>query len=410
MTLRRFLFFPLCLFILGARSRPASADFKIHDAIEEFGERRYLRPLPARIKAGPLRVHPLLQTSATFDDNILRENQDAKRDIVFNIQPGVILDLPVKRHQFSLGYQADFEVFSKPRDSRQNSQNQNVFSLIDLNFPDWYINVLERYAETSTRAGTTFTERIPRRDQSINPKIGYKWRRLTFETGFRHFDRDFRQQVFDSFDFQMVEWTNVIFYDFFANLKMLLEHQWAQIDYDDAEDRPGTFNQLRIGLEGKLLPNLTAKIRVGPQFRNYRKSSEPDFYSWVGKATVDYQVRPRLKLYTGLSREAVEATFQSVNFYREHLIYFGFEYQIRPTWTLFSEARYYRHDYAERATVSGSTMFRRDQHAGAKTGVRYDFREWLEFELAYEYLHRSSNFDTFEFNEHTVSLTTALAY
>ncbi len=386
------------------------ADFRLLDAIEELGERRYLRPLPARIKAGPLRVHPLLRNSVTYDSNILRENPDRRQDVIFNVQPGIILELPVNKHIVSVGYEADFEFFTKRRHHFLNDQNQNMFALVDLHFPDWYVNVLEKFSETSSRAGTTFTERIPRYDQSINPKIGYKWRRTTFEAGFRHYVRDFRRQIHDALDFQMVEYTGVIFYDLFARLKALIEYQFAQIDYDDAFERVGTFQQVRAGLEGELHPSVLAKIRIGPQFRNYDESSQTDFYSWVGEAAVDYQIRKNVKVYTGLSRQAVEATFQNVNFYKEHLARLGVEYQIRLAWLYFLEGRYYRHDYSEEASLGGQSGIRRDQHWGARTGLRYTPREWLELELAYQFMHRNSNFSTFDYNDNQVSFSTALSY
>ncbi len=388
----------------------AKADFQLVDAIKEFGEKRFLDVPPSRLNLGPVRTHSSLRMKSEYDSNVFLEDQDEKQDLIFSVLPGVILDLPINQHRVAVGYEADMEFFSKERHRAQNDQNQNAFALVNLHFPSWYVNVLEQFSETSGRAGTTFTSRIPRYDQSIHPKIGYRWNRLTFEAGFRHFYRDFRRQVDDSLDFQLAEWTGVIYLDLFARLKALLEYQIGQIDYDDNASRQGTINQMRIGLEGEIHPNLTVLARIGPQFRNYEFSSEEDFNSWVADFRVDYDIRSNLSVFAGYTRKAAEATFGNVNYYRQNLIEFGVSYYIRPNVELFGETRLFRQNYSERETLGSQTGFRRDRNLRLTFGATYEPRDWLEFTLKYEYARRHSNFRTFDFNDHIVSLTTGLFY
>lgn len=389
---------------------PAFADYEMMDAIEEFGEQRYVEPLPDRLKAGPLRIHPTLRTRMDYDDNILRQSEpeDPRDDVIWSIMPGAIMNLPVGPHAFSMGYEADIEVFTK--NSRQNDQNQNFFALADLHFPSFYVNVLEKFKETSSRAGTTFEDRIPRYDQSINPKIGYKWKRATFEAGFHHFVRDYRRQVNDPFDFQSTEWTGVIYYDLFARLKALMEYQYGQLDYDDDYTRGANIHQTRVGLQGEIIPNMTVKVRTGAQFRDYTYKPENDFNSWVTDFQIEYQIRDNLKFSAGFSRDAVEATFDAVNFYRAHTGTLGVEYEVLPSWVLFTDFLYGRHDYAEVVTVDNRTGHRRDHKAVVKTGVRYELRQWWQFELAYNFIRRNSNFSSYDFTENLVSLESRIKY
>ena len=57
---------------------PVFADYKLLDAIQEFGEKRIVQTSGGNLKAGPLKLHPLLPTKATYDDNILLEKKDAQ--------------------------------------------------------------------------------------------------------------------------------------------------------------------------------------------------------------------------------------------------------------------------------------------------------------------------------------------
>ncbi|MCM8775165.1 MAG: outer membrane beta-barrel protein, partial [Candidatus Omnitrophica bacterium] len=392
--------FPLKLF----------AEYKFLDAIEEFGERRFVRSRPSRIQAGPLRIHPRLRTKAEYDSNILMETEDEREDVIYTITPGTILQIPVDKHQLTVGYEADIEIFSKSRHAKQNDQNQTFFSLLDVHFPSWYVNVYDKLVETSSRSGTTFTDRIPRIDHAINPKAGYRWKRMTFEAGFQHFVRDFRRHSEKPFDFQSIEWSGVLFYDLFARLKAVMEYQLAQIDYPNVFYRNGTFHQVRAGVEGEILPDLVIKLRTGPQFRNYQRSYKPDFNSWVASLVTTYTIRKDLKLEFTFARQPVEATFHDVNFFKQHIFKFGGSYKFRLKWTLFADAEYKRQDYAERATVLSQTGFRHDDHFFWETGLRYAFREWLGFELAYQYFRRDSNFSIYDYTDHRVSLASNFSY
>lgn len=412
MLIRKTAFFAACfaatLLFLILFSPKTYAAYRMMDSIEEFGEKRYVRSTPARLRAGPVIFHPTLKTKIEYADNILLEDNDPKDDILFEIMPGAVIEIPIDTHQLVVGYEADIEVFTK-RD-RQNDQNQNVFALVDISYPSWYLNVLERFTETSGRSGTTFSSRIPRYDQSINPKIGYRWNRMTVEGGMRHVLRDFRKQGNDSMDYELTEWTGVVFFDLFARLKALVEYNVAQIDYDDDYTRNGMFQQARVGLEGEIRPNLLVKMRAGPHFRNYEVPAKPDFRSFVASAMIEYQMRDDLKLELEFSREPVESTVAGVNFYKEHLLRFGVEYEPIPQWTFFNDSKLYRHDYAERTLQGTRFGFRHDFYARLQSGLRYSFREWLEFELAYDYLRRNSNFSEFDYTDHRVSLSSAFFY
>ena len=168
---------------------------------------------------------------------------------------------------------------------------------------------------------------------------------------------------------------------------------------------------MRLGLEGEIRPDLFVRLKVGPHLRNYKKSTEVDFNSWVGSLELEYDFRSNIHFELEGYRDAVEATFQDVNFYKQHGIRFLGEYEFQPHWTAFSETEYYRNDYAERATVGRTVaQFRDDNHILTDLGLRYAFREWMEFELAYHFKHRESNFPEFDYTDHRVSLTSSISY
>lgn len=403
-----FHFFLFLFLASGFFLKNAYAEYRLYDAIEQFGEKRFIAPTPARIRKGPFIFHPTLKTKIEYDDNILLEDNDGKDDVIFDIRPGAIIEIPIDTHQLTVGYEADLENFTKRTD--QNDQNQKAFALLDVSFPSWYINILEQFTETSGRAGTTLTSRIPRYDNTFHPKVGYKWKRFTVEGGMRHMLRDFRKQVNDNLDYELVEWTGVVFYDLFARLKALVEYNVAQIDYDDNFQRNGTYQQARVGLEGEILPNLFVKLRGGAQFRNYEESNQPDFNSWVASLLFEYDMRDNLQFELEFARAPVEGNGALVNYYVEHKIRTGVKYRPIDRWTLFTDLQYKYQGYSEQTFAVDRTSRRRDDAVRLDTGVRYRFREWLEFELAYHLSRKDSNFSTFDYTNHRVSLSSSLFY
>ncbi len=407
--MKRFCVLGVSVFLAVLQSPPLlHADYQLTDNIREFGEKRWIKGMPTRLHAGPLKIHPTLTNKFEYDDNVLLSHTKRRPDFVFKVSPGTILELPINKHQIAVGYQADIETLAV--NSNQNTQDQHFFALTDFHFPDWYINTLEKFDSTSDRSGTTFTQRIHRIDQQVNPKIGYKWKRATFEGGFNHFYRKFSRTVDKPYNFQERSWTGVFYYDLFARLKALADYTFAVIEYPGNTTRNLHVNQGRIGLEGEVMPDMFVKVRAGPQFRTYRYKERHDFNSWMGLANISYKFRKNWRVEFEANRDAIEATFQDVNFYRQYGIRTKVEYRFRHQWLAYEEFHYYRNNYAERAFTTDRSGYRHDNHFVSRTGIRYLFREWLEFQLAYEWLRRNSNFSGQSYNDNRISLTSNLRY
>ncbi|MDD5670937.1 MAG: outer membrane beta-barrel protein [Candidatus Omnitrophica bacterium] len=404
------LFFITCVICLVSFSESLFAEYKITDAMQQFGEKRFLAPKPARLRLGPLRVHPTFRSQVEYDSNIFLENHDSREDVIFDIVPGGIIEIPFDTHQITVGYEADREIFSKARHADQTEWNQYFFSLIDLRFPNWYVNVLEKFAATSSRAGTTFTTRIPRYDQTVNPKIGYRWGRTTLEAGYNCFLRQFRRSTDDQRTFNLNEWSGVVYYDLFARLKLLLEDKISRIEYPDNFQRNGRFNSLLVGFEGELWPRLITRLRTGWEYRKYDETFKEGFNSWVGVFDAQYQWRERTKIRFSMERAPIEATFGNVNYFTRHIFRLGFDYLMGFRWTYFQDHKVYLDHYAERTTLNAETKFRHDTTLAIATGFRYRLLEWMSLELAYEFARRGSNYTTFSYTDNRVSLMTTVDY
>jgi hypothetical protein len=387
---------------------PVFADYQLQDCIREFGEKRWVKSGPDRLKVGPFKLHPHLRTKFEYDDNVYLTHTKARKDFVFTVAPGAVIELPIDKHQVTVGYEGDIQTLAE--NSNQNRQDQHFFALGDFHFPSWYLNVLEKLDFTSERSGTTFTQRIPRMDQLVNPKIGYKWKRATFEADYRNFIREFRRTVDKPYNFRENAWTGVFYYDLYARLKALVDYTFSQIEYPSNHTRNLHINQSRVGLQGELIPEMFVNLRVGPQFRTYRYHERHDFNSWVASGELAYLWRKNWRFKAEFTREAIEATFQNVNYYVRHGLRGVIEYKFRPRWVVSEEFWYAKDNYAERATSDDRSGFRHDNNFSSKTGIKYLFRDWVEFELAYEWYRRNSNFSNQTYNDNRISFTSLMKY
>ncbi len=80
-----------------------------------------------------------------------------------------------------------------------------------------------------------------------------------------------------------------------------------------------------------------------------------------------------------------------------------------PRWTAAVDLNYTREAYQGDITSNGETGERTDDNYGARVGLGYLFRPWLNFGLGYIYLDRNSNFDNFDYTNNTVYLTITAA-
>jgi len=122
------------------------------------------------LNIGPLRIHPSLEISQTYDDNIFESPRREHHDFYITYEPKISLELPFRNHLFSFDY--GFEIFDyhdnyKSHAIEPDRVNRRWGGSIDSNFANGFSIKLSDRVRRLTEYGK-FTRR---RNQTIDDPV-----------------------------------------------------------------------------------------------------------------------------------------------------------------------------------------------------------------------------------------------
>ncbi len=374
--------------------------------VDDFGEKTGLKDARKRLTAGPLKLHPYVVQQMSYDSNVFLEPNDRKDDVIWVTTPGIIADLNLGDHLIEVDYRCDFENFTKFSD--QNDQNQYFKALVDLSFPDWYVNAEHRLAQTSSRAGTTFTQRIGRLENTTQTTIGYKWNQLQAELDYHLFNRTFNSSTYKQWDYNVNRIGTTLFFELTKKTQAFVEYAHGFIVYRNNRDRDGNFDRVRGGLKGQLLPRLTTITKMGWESRRYRGKNEAGFNGFSAEMAFRYAATSRTAVETGLYHGPEEATFLDVANYTESRMFARLEQKLWTSMLFTTDLSYARQEYDQRTLIAGSWGKRVDDLFRIDTALKYDFKEWWTFSVGYRFAFRNSKFDSFDYKDNVFYVNTGI--
>ena len=351
-------------------------------------------------------IHPRYRQEYALDSNVLLESADEKFDSIFREKPGVEVLIPFAgRHSIRADYGAELEQFVKF--PRENAENQYFESEVALNFTDLYIHAGENLSHTSSRSGTTFTERIPRLENKVDTEVGYKWNRFTLEGGYGTFYRRFNTSREKDLNYGTQEWSGKLFMDLTAKTKTSVEYTFTNYNYFNDSSRDSNGHQILAGIEGALLPKTTLYSKFGYERIGFESSAETDSDNFIAQVGTLYQPFSRTVVDLGWKRQTAQSTFANTNFLTEDQL-FGRLHQ-RLTEKISGEADIsYTHqgyDESNRAGTAGNfTGKRKDDLLSTAVKVAYQFTDWFSGDIKYQYNRRNSNASIFDYTDNLLTI------
>lgn len=374
--------------------------------LDDFGEKTGLKDVRKRLEMGPLSLHPFVRQQMSYDSNVFLEPDDEKEDVIWTTTPGIIADLKFDDHLIEASYKCDFENFTKF--SSQNDQNQRFDTLLDLHFPDWYVNNTYRLEQTSSRAGTTFTQRIGRLENTVNTSVGYKWNQLTLEADYHLFHRRYSSKTYQQYDYHVNVVGTTLFLDLTKKTQAFVEYAHGFIDYRTNQNRDGNFDRVRGGVRGKILPRLTAIAKLGWESRRYHGDNEPGFNSFSAEVSARQQFTSRTAVEIGYYRGPEEATFLDNSFFTQDRLFTRIEQKFFRSVLFVADLGFTNQRYEQATLVGRDWGTRRDRIYLTNVFLKYDFRDWWDFTVGYKFKWRDSKFNAFDYKDHLFYVNTGI--
>ncbi len=370
--------------------------------------------IPEGIRVGDFRVHPSLELSTEWNDNVNLTPRDETEDFLYMISPGISVALPGRQYALLLGYRADFLRYRE-----QNQLNETHHSLVadaKAAFPGGLTFVAsDSFKRTSDFAGFPVPELTQRVDRNENTfKVGAEYplgQRIALGLDYNFFWVDYLPHDFDNLDRQEHLAGFTLFYRILPKTSILGEYNYQAIRYrldDVAQDRDSDANKFKVGIKGDVTAKTTLLAKIGWESRDYKNPEREDFEGLTVEveALYTYREASQLRLYGG--RGPIESLFAGRNFYVA--TYGGVEvrHQLRPRWLVRITGLVGVNDYPE--PVDPSTEKRFDRFYNASLALRYQIQRWLGVELGYTYLVLNSNFADSEYTNNRIKGSILVAF
>lgn len=346
--------------------------------------------------------NPSIKYSFEYTDNVFLEPSGESDDIIQTVTPSLVFSTPLDgdRHQFDVEYYADIAFFHDFDD--EDFDNHYVNGRLFLDMEDYQINVADRFAATSSRAATEFTDRVERYENNFTPNALFEWNKVQFNTVYDYFVIDYRDNSFAVLDHDLHTFTEELSIDLAPKTRGILEYSHGIIEYDRDRSRDGDLDEALAGIEGEIFNKWVGTLKGGYQTRYY-DNSDQDFSGGIVEANLVGSIIEGTNLSLSFLRRPAESTFNNINFYTANI----FNAQLNQT--LFYQKllgvvgfSYQDNEYEGTATVGAVTRERADSIYIIQAGVDYTVKDWINSGIHYFYKERDSNFGVFDYEENSL--------
>jgi hypothetical protein len=380
--------------------------------------------IPGNIHIGQLKIHPDLSVKEGYTDNIFREADSEKGSAITTVSPGILFQLPIKRHFLQMDYRADLIEASKHHDV-YDTDSHFANLLLNLDFNRLNLLMGDNWAKDSTPPDF---ENDTRNDYYQNRaffeasyRLPGRYKVKAFYTNeFRDFD-DYREigQSNPELDNYMQNETGVaLYYRFLPLTSVLLEYAFTTINNKDINlpDTDSDSHRIWLGLSWEPTAKINGAIKGGYVTRDYDEAGDDwDGFGMEGDLKYNYSS------FTSFSfkgfRKLLDASVTQMapggvaGDYGTYYVSTGgilsasrkLNYKLSAS----AEISYFHDDYQERGAMPDE---RRDDRVGFGVGLDYRIQDWLGCGLKYNYEDNDSNVEAEEYRENRVFATISLIF
>jgi hypothetical protein len=384
-------------------------------------------PGTGNIKAGPVEIHPFVELTETYSDNIYYNYGGLKKesDFISTLSPGIRLILPVKTHSFQLDYRADANWYSKH--SETNYTNQIGGGLIKLEFPgglnfnfsDYFTHaVIPRKAkETPGISGAADPYReIPYNGNDFNAMVKYRFLdRWALQARYNNYDYRYTRDYDKDGNYNRNTFGGSLYYRLTPKIDALLDYNFFTMDYKTANNNDNTNHSTYLGISFDPTARLNGYLKLGWSMKNYKQylaNRDNSLSAPSALINLNYNLSP-YHIFTLRGNWVIEedvttnAPFITTDFslgYRHILIWY-------EKISLNTNIGYGTIKFKGQTTDVDGTIKKRDDkkwYGGA--GIGYAPQSWLSFSLNYIYTNNDSNFINYHYNENKMYLKASIAF
>ena len=351
---------------------------------------------------GALEIHPYVLLKETYSDNIFATPTNTESDWMTTITPGIKLLLPFRMHQFALEYNA---VINRYKDfASENTTDHNASAKADFKLGSFFgLKLSDAYSkghEPRDSSQTGIIEKYETNAASISgsyqlagrSKVQLDYTRTTW---------NFTTSTFRSRDEDLV--AAYLFYRFLPKTSAFVEYDYNKVGYDEQTNGlDNKANSLFLGLAWDITANTKGKVKVGYNQKDYSAPGVSGISTWGTSIDIDHAFSDYTSMKVVGQRVINEAGLLGTSYFVTTGAFAEVTHKLTYKISGVARASYGVDDFSN--AIAPDTTVRRDRTMLGGVGLKYQFRDWLEFTLDYNYRDRNSNIDFYDVTVNTYSL------
>ncbi|MCX7886316.1 MAG: outer membrane beta-barrel protein [Verrucomicrobiae bacterium] len=349
----------------------------------------------APLHIGPVDLHPHLDFAIAYDDNVFIRRNNRQGDFSFVTSPGLQLVYgQTERNFIALDYTAGIERFL--RLSSQDANNQ--FVKLDGHFEIHQLTIgLSHRFQDIKGPNTQVGARIRSQDNLTNIDLEYRLSSKTsFGIGYGQYIHDYMLAgLYDSREYTPYA---TFFYHITPKTDLFLRfgYGWVIVNRSPSAE----YQQVDIGLRGKLTAKTTGTVRLGYQHRSF-DHTYGDIHSVVAGVDVETALTRRTALTLGFNRSVNPSPSIPGNSYEATRVDAKLTHRFPRNKVAFWIAGAYEHDDYEQPV---GTVDRTDSFFEASAGIGWDVTKWMQLGAEYRFWHNDSRLTGLDFHRNVVMI------
>jgi polysaccharide biosynthesis protein VpsM len=378
-------------------------------------------------------LHPFLLLEERYTDNLYYTESGKEDDFITTISPGLWLALPsnrekllemattttspgglkvsrikpeaTRRMQSYLLYSPEFVYYANH--SSHDTVNHKAEGLFQYNFNmGLSLDFVDQFNISHEVNDNGISKRIDEyQDNIFNFLAVYDAsERFRFRFDYSNYDLNYKDDINNFRDRTDNSFAAYIFYKFKPKTSLFAEYEFADIQYDTDSESDSTENRYYAGLEWDVTAKTNGRIKLGyieKEFDAANVDKQSDFSIEI-QGQHNFTPKRALKVigFRKFNESDMIGAYASIS----TGISVAWLQRFTEKWSGTLNGSFTRDEYEGLFVFRGITDEREDDIFSIAPALRYKFRDWMIFDLAYIYSKRDSNFGIFDYDNNTIFL------
>ena len=367
------------------------------------------------MKIGNLDINPYAGVTESHDSNIYLAPNGEKAAYITRTNLGVdLVENLGSRYDLKAGYMLETINYTKDR-SNNDAVHHNASLAFTGKLPkDMTVTVDDKYKQTTDQATSDLIARALRVENNAGFKLEAPLRGdFGFALAANHNYNNYFSKTYSMLDREEFLAGFDVSYKLQPKTTLFAAYRYGTLNYQSGYTNDATYNNVDLGVTGKLANKLTGTVKAGMQSRKYDK----DLNNAKNTAsTMQYSVqtvwmpieKTDVTLYA--KRGNVEVNYGDARYYTTTLTDLSVSRMVRKVKVGVGVSAEHQ-AYSDRQNSLVTTGKKRaDDLTTARITADYNVQKWMSLNLGYFYKDRSSNISSVKFNDSVITLGAKLMF